>query len=223
MSGQITSGASLSQLAEAINAEHRACTEAMHTGLAHAVQAGQLLIEAKAQHKHGGWLKWLDGNFGGTPRAAQQYMRVAREIPRLNKLDAKRVSLLSFRRALHDVTVQSRTLAEVEPGPRRKVLAMAEQKGTSAVISQSLRQVEKYGDMRREEQNRRQRKALGAEYVQDMKPAILVSGLQEALQIANRYYSTWSEKDRAKVVQAASALEKRLRELQDGGVIEEKT
>ena len=100
---------------------------------------------------------------------------------------------------------------------------MAEQKGTSAVISQSLRQVEKYGDMRREEQNRRQRKALGAEYVQDMKPAVLVSGLQEALQIANRYYSTWSEKDRAKVVQAASALEKRLRELQAGGVIEEKT
>jgi predicted transcriptional regulator len=74
---------SLGKLAEEINAEHRACEAALRSGLRHAVRAGELLTEAKEQVKHGEWGTWLSANFGGSERTAQAYMRVWREMPKL--------------------------------------------------------------------------------------------------------------------------------------------
>jgi Protein of unknown function (DUF3102) len=50
---------SLTDLAASIRAVHEACSVATKRGLHHAVAAGKLLIEAKAQLKHGQWLPWL--------------------------------------------------------------------------------------------------------------------------------------------------------------------
>jgi len=45
----------LENLADKINAEHRACDAALRSGLAHALKAGELLVEAKTHTRHGEW------------------------------------------------------------------------------------------------------------------------------------------------------------------------
>jgi hypothetical protein len=44
----------------------------------HAIAAGELLLEAKRQVKHGEWLPWLAENCDIAERTAQAYMRLAR-------------------------------------------------------------------------------------------------------------------------------------------------
>lgn len=62
------------QLAE----EHDACCNATYQALHHALRAGDLLLLAKAECRHGEWLPWLKENFKGSPRNAQLYMKLAR-------------------------------------------------------------------------------------------------------------------------------------------------
>lgn len=71
--------ANLDTLAARINAEHRACTLAVADALKHALNAGDLLLRAKAEQQHGTWGAWLEANFEGSVRTAQVYMRLARD------------------------------------------------------------------------------------------------------------------------------------------------
>jgi Protein of unknown function (DUF3102) len=68
---------SLVDLAARINAEHEAAGGALKHSLQHAFAAGELLLEAKQQLKHGQWLPWLE-TCGITERTAQRYIRLAR-------------------------------------------------------------------------------------------------------------------------------------------------
>jgi hypothetical protein len=68
---------SLADLAARIEAEHAAASEAARNHVEHAMLAGELLIEAKAQLGHGRWLPWL-ADRGIVERTAQLYMRLAR-------------------------------------------------------------------------------------------------------------------------------------------------
>jgi hypothetical protein len=99
---QVSEQATLADLAKQINEAHRLCEAAMNTGLAHALDAGRLLLEAKRQCQHGTWLPWLKENFKGSKRTAQAYLRLHREYPQL-KLKAHRVALLSMRQAIVNV------------------------------------------------------------------------------------------------------------------------
>jgi hypothetical protein len=63
-------------LAEQINAEHRSFVGSLKKTAEHGIRAGELLTEAKSKCKHGKWLPWLDENFEGAPRTAQEYMRL---------------------------------------------------------------------------------------------------------------------------------------------------
>ena len=68
----------LDALADRINAEHQAFHSAMQKGLEHALEAGRLLLEAKAGLAHGEWLPWLKKNCPGiSERSTQRYMRLA--------------------------------------------------------------------------------------------------------------------------------------------------
>lgn len=67
----------LDGLAKRINEEHRRCEGAVNAVLEHAMNAGDLLLEAKAQAPHGTWQGWLADHFDGSVRTAQAYMRVA--------------------------------------------------------------------------------------------------------------------------------------------------
>jgi hypothetical protein len=68
----------LPELAARIRAEHEATASALRSGIQHAIAAGELLIEAKAQLPHGQWLPWLKDNCALSLRQAQKYMRLAR-------------------------------------------------------------------------------------------------------------------------------------------------
>ena len=67
----------LDALADRINTEHAACHSAMQTGLEHAIEAGRLLIEAKAECPHGDWLPFLE-MAGVHERQARRLMQLAR-------------------------------------------------------------------------------------------------------------------------------------------------
>ena len=43
------------------------------------MEAGRLLIQAKDQVGHGGWLRWLKANTSVSERTAQYYMKLARD------------------------------------------------------------------------------------------------------------------------------------------------
>jgi len=92
--------APLDSLGARINAEHSACAAALKAGLAHAIEAGRLLLEAKAAVGHGGWSAWLGARCGFSERTAQGYMRVARHAAELGAGDPQRVADLSLRGAL---------------------------------------------------------------------------------------------------------------------------
>jgi DUF3102 family protein len=68
----------LSELARRIDAEHGAVATALCSALAHAIAAGELLIEAKAKVRHGQWLKWIEANCSVPRRTAAHYMTLAR-------------------------------------------------------------------------------------------------------------------------------------------------
>ena len=96
----ISTADSLTALADRINAEHPQAETALHDGLRHAVEAGRLLLEAKATVAHGEWLPWLESNFDGSTRTARAYMLVATRLPQLEKQNGNAVANLSFRQAL---------------------------------------------------------------------------------------------------------------------------
>jgi hypothetical protein len=57
---------------------HEATIEALRHSVEYAIDAGNLLLEAKEQLKHGQWLPWLAANCTMSERTAQLYMRLAR-------------------------------------------------------------------------------------------------------------------------------------------------
>lgn len=73
-------------LARQINAAHASAENALRASLGHARTAGELLVQAKAQCKHGQWLPWLREHVRCSARTAQAYMRIA---SRWSELEAK--------------------------------------------------------------------------------------------------------------------------------------
>jgi hypothetical protein len=85
-------------LADEINAAHRACTADLMSGLNHARRCGQLLLKAKASVKHGEWLSWIQDNCQFSERTAQYYLRVVKNWEAIEKTEPAG-SVLSFRKA----------------------------------------------------------------------------------------------------------------------------
>jgi hypothetical protein len=69
---------SLTDLAARIRIEHEATAAALQRRVMHAMAAGDLLIEAKAQLKHGQWLPWLTKHCVISERTAQLYVKLAK-------------------------------------------------------------------------------------------------------------------------------------------------
>ena len=90
----------LADLARQINAEHEACHAAMRASVEHAVRAGVLLIEAKAGLPHGEWAGWIDAHCEFSDRTARAYMRLAKELPKLDEEKRQHVAEMPLREAL---------------------------------------------------------------------------------------------------------------------------
>lgn len=72
-----------SDLATRINAAHEEVKKALWRGAEHAIEAGRLLLQAKATVRHGNWIEWVGSNCRFSERTAQLYMRLAQEAPSL--------------------------------------------------------------------------------------------------------------------------------------------
>lgn len=68
----------LPTLADEVNAAHRLHVESSATAIAAAIQAGELLIKAKAEVRHGKWSAWIRDNCDFEMRTAQKYMQAAK-------------------------------------------------------------------------------------------------------------------------------------------------
>ncbi len=117
---------SLADLAARINAEHEAANAVLQQGLQHAVAAGRLLIEAKAQVKvhRGHWLPWLKANCTASPRTCQAYMQVAKSFTAVggdDETNAQRVAHLSFRDALSRMAETGSIIADNSESWRRAI------------------------------------------------------------------------------------------------------
>jgi hypothetical protein len=69
---------SLTVLAAQIQKEYGIATKNVRNGLSHAIRCGELLLEAKAQIKHGSWLPWLKKSCVIPQSTANLYMRLAK-------------------------------------------------------------------------------------------------------------------------------------------------
>jgi hypothetical protein len=93
----------LAGLAARIRREHEATAAALRKGAQHALAAGKVLIEAKAQIKHGGWTKWLADECGLKPRTASLYMWLAEREDQIGN-----VADLSLREAVKHIKQEDR-------------------------------------------------------------------------------------------------------------------
>jgi hypothetical protein len=91
----------LPSLAHRINEEHDACQRVYQDTLAHAFEAGRLLLEAKESVEHGEWSAWLRENVACSERTAQVYMQLA-SAPQLEEPQTSAV--LSIAQALKSVS-----------------------------------------------------------------------------------------------------------------------
>jgi hypothetical protein len=126
MSDVVPGKAGLPDLAAGIRREIEAAESDFQSAVQHAIQAGALLIDAKAQVKHGGWLPWLEANFPGSVRSAQGYMRLAE-----NAEDAQRVAHLGLKGALREISApkpepKDETAASNRPHPLTAAIAKRE-------------------------------------------------------------------------------------------------
>lgn len=106
----------LSSLATEINREHQAIEQALSSAVDHAIKAGELLTQAKASLPHGAWGVWLEENCTVSTRTANNYMRVARELPLLDDSNRQRVANLPLRDALSALAEPRQSQAKL-PAP----------------------------------------------------------------------------------------------------------
>ncbi len=88
-------------LAIRINAAHEEVRNSIRRGAEHAITAGRLLLEAKANVGHGNFLEWVSANCNFRPRTAQVYMTMAENFPLLEaRSNAQRIAHLSLNEAV---------------------------------------------------------------------------------------------------------------------------
>jgi hypothetical protein len=84
----------LDALAVKIGREVEAAEADFVSAVKHAIRAGELLIEAKAQMKHGKWLDWVNSvGLCMSARTAQRYMAVARNASRVSHTESINAAL----------------------------------------------------------------------------------------------------------------------------------
>jgi hypothetical protein len=105
----------LNGLATGIREKHQAALSAAANAVSLAREAGELLIQAKAQVEHGQWAEWLKANVPFSERTAQGYMRLVRELPKLDDEKAQRVAVMPLRKALRAIADQDDVKVEYDP------------------------------------------------------------------------------------------------------------
>lgn len=90
-------------LASAINDEHRSCETSYRHALAHAFEAGRMLLEVKSTMDHGEWLPWLEASVEFSEKQAQRYMQLASHREELEQANPTCMSDLGVAAALKQI------------------------------------------------------------------------------------------------------------------------
>ena len=101
-------------LAKSINEHHNAVQTAFEGMVLHAEAAGRDLLEAQEQVRYGAWEDWVREHTNVSPRTASNYMRIARELPKLEEENRQRTADLSLTRALEELS-DGPILTEYQP------------------------------------------------------------------------------------------------------------
>jgi Protein of unknown function (DUF3102) len=114
----------LVDLAARIKTEHEAVATSLKESVRHAIAAGEMLIEAKAQVKHGQWLPWLREHCTISERTAQLYMRCAKNRKEIEKQNRNGVADLTLNEAAAVLVLSSdvRKLIDFYQDPRTQHL-----------------------------------------------------------------------------------------------------
>ncbi len=120
---RIETTGTLQNLAAEINAEHRAFVGTFRKTVEHGIRAGELLARAKAECGHGAWLPWLEENFEGAPRTAQEYMRLHNHRDEI-RANTRGSAHLSMSGALKEIAAPSEATAP-EPNKEEKEFPLA--------------------------------------------------------------------------------------------------
>lgn len=132
----------LTNLAASIRREHEAAQECASKAVEHAKRAGELLIEAKAAVGHGEWLSWLAANVQLSGRTCQAYMRVARELPKLEGEKAQRVADMSLRDAMRSLSATALYMGKAADAGLSldDIETRADKRPLSHVVSRALKE-----------------------------------------------------------------------------------
>ena len=129
-------------LAADIQRHHDEAQRCAGEAVEHARLAGEALLKAKAEVGHGGWLDWLNSaGFEFGHRTAQNYMRLAKELPKLPEEKRNAVAYLPIRDALEQLTTSSARLFGLDAETRQKVSEVIEQGETT--VRDAMRQVKR--------------------------------------------------------------------------------
>jgi hypothetical protein len=105
----------LDSLATYINESHRSCLECSRNAIGHAVEAGELLLKAKALVGHGRFENWIKKFTKLSPRTARAYMQVGKRWPELTKAKRQNAADLTIRDALAELASTSKKLTALPP------------------------------------------------------------------------------------------------------------
>jgi hypothetical protein len=108
----------LADLALRIRAAHDGVQAAARISIEHALTAGDLLIQAKKQLKHGQWLPWLEQHCKISDRTAQRYIQLARHRSLL-EANPSSVADLTLQGALELISAPRTSAGPSEGNPRR--------------------------------------------------------------------------------------------------------
>jgi len=111
---------SLVELANRITNAVSHADDCVRNAVAYALEAGNLLCQAKQKVGHGDWLSWLTQHVQVAPRTAQAYMRLAKKLPLLPAGEAQRVADLPLREAIAAITT-----SPTAPPPNHRVYIAA--------------------------------------------------------------------------------------------------
>jgi hypothetical protein len=129
MSDDLSLSNSLADLAARIRAEHEATSTALRNSVEHAMAAGDLLIEAKTQLKHGQWLPWLAEHCAMSERTAQLYMRIAKNRATIE---------MNIRSGVADLTLGQAAALMMMTADMRKVLDFVREVESAAAPEQII-------------------------------------------------------------------------------------
>ncbi len=220
-------GAALQTLAAQINDAHDAALASVRTAVGHACRAGDLLLVAKRQVGHGAWLPWLRQHCTEvSPRTAQKYMQLARELPQLTA-KAPRVADLSLREAVHLVSVTGR-IAALAPDDQDQVLTRVEggARPTAAIAAVTRQRMAQrfatppphlapppQSDLRRRKVNRHEEKRMWQVVMGPNAAGVRLTELLEKTRARPQFAASLAEADAAD--REAAVLEDRAKDLRE--------